>query len=132
MQRLFIGGVIALAFGVTDARAQYSIFPRAAQTVGNQVGTPVGMPVGSTMQTAPQIIGTPIDASQSVAPVPGTPQGLSFFESFTQRLMSIVPFGSKSDNVIANNNPNNGWFPSLGRRNRERHKQQAVPVWWLD
>jgi len=128
MRTWTLAALVGLALS-NPAQAQFGLFSRPTQAVGSPVGTPVGSPVvttpspfGSTMQP----IGTPINPSLSVAPVAGNPAGDSFFSRFYNRLASIVPFSSKA------NTGTTGWFPSLGRRNRERHKAQAMPVWLLD
>jgi len=126
-----IAAFLALAWSAGDAQAQFGLFsssrPSALQPVGQKVGTPVGTPVatstspfGSTLQP----IGMSADAGLSVAPVQGSASGQSFFSRFYANLASIVPFTSQPKSNTT------GWFPSLGRRNRERHQPQ--PVWWTD
>jgi len=129
------GCIIALLYlsGITgSAQAQFGLFSSGSssttQPVGQKVGTPVGAPIASTpppFGNAARPIGPPVDTSLSVAPILGTQQGESFFTSFYNSLASLVPFTSKPKQGNTT-----GWFPSLGRRNRERHK--AMPVWLLD
>ncbi|HEY8504558.1 MAG TPA: hypothetical protein VIL46_08240, partial [Gemmataceae bacterium] len=61
-----------------------------------------------------------------VAPVPSipTPENQSFFGKLYERIASLFPFAPR---ISAG--PQTGWFPSLRRRNVERHRW---PDWQLE
>lgn len=88
------------------------------------IGAPIGRAVGAPIGSANGLFGSPatpifqpVDFSNVVAPVPEIPSNESFFASFTRRLANLVPFRSQPTT-----GERNGWFPSLRRRNVERHQ----------
>ncbi len=121
---------LVLLLGGTSVKAQQLGSPLTFGNVGEPVGSPVGRRTfGSSMNifgdpAAPiGVIGQQIDPSLVIAPspfIPG-PQSQGVLARLWDQLASLIPF-----RVNASEGPVNGWFPSLRRRNVERHRRRII------
>jgi hypothetical protein len=128
MRALLCGWAVVAAMALSPNTASAQLFDLfgsdddGLQQVGAPIGRPVGMPIGSAnglFGSPATPVFQPVDFSNVVAPVPEIPTAAneSFFDSFYRRLASLVPFQSQPTS-----GERNGWFPSLRRRNVERHQ----------